>query len=176
VFLDRLVEVHRPQDRCVEPSEELRGHDQELKRVGGITEPIEDLAFFVGTELVVTPLVVALTDRHDNRTGLCGQVGVKGIFDEHAGLAVIDHDLTLEVVWLNTLEEVTSDVVRHARNVLGALEQLPEARRPLGDLLQVLIGQVAGKFPKSLVDRTTVDPMLDQTRFEPDQQGGTVAD
>ena len=43
VVLHRLVEVHRLQDRRVEAGQQLGGDDQELQRVVGVAEAVEQL-------------------------------------------------------------------------------------------------------------------------------------
>ena len=47
VFLHRLVEIHRLQDRRVETREQARGDDEELERIERVAEAIEQLLFVV---------------------------------------------------------------------------------------------------------------------------------
>ena len=56
VVLQRLVEVHRLQDRRVEAGEQLGGDDQELQRVGRVAEAVEQLLLGVLVADVLLPL------------------------------------------------------------------------------------------------------------------------
>ena len=65
VVAQRLVEIHRLEDRRVEAGEQLRGDDQDLQRVGRVAEAIEQLLLGVAVAAVgaysSSPLFTVIT-------------------------------------------------------------------------------------------------------------------
>ena len=172
----RLVEVHRLQDRRVEAGEQLRGDDQDLERVGGIAEAVEQLLLGVPVTAVGRVLVLAAVHRHDDVRRLRRQVLVERLLVEHAALAVEGHDLRPEAARRHLLLEVPGDVGADLLDALGGLHEHGHLRGGLGELVPVEVAEAAGELLERLVDRVLVDVQLEQPRLEVERHRCAVAD
>ena len=95
---------------------------------------------------------------------------------EHAALAVEDHHLRLEAVRLHLGLEVLDDVLHHGADALRVLDQHGHLGGALGQVVAVLLAQVAGDLPVGFVDGRLVDLQLHLRRLEVQRQRGLVAD
>ena len=62
----RLIQIHRLEDRGIEASEELRGYDENLQGVVRISEAIEQSLFSVSVAPVRGVLFLATAYGHDD--------------------------------------------------------------------------------------------------------------
>ena len=95
---------------------------------------------------------------------------------EHAAFAVKDHHLRLEAVRLHLGLIVLDDVVHDGADALRVLHQHSHLGCTLGEVVAVLLAQVAGDLLERLVDRRLVDLELHLRRLEMQRQRGLVAD
>jgi hypothetical protein len=74
VVAQRLVQVHRLQDRRVEARQQLGRDDEQLERVVGIAEAIEELLLLVATARVGLEALVAAAGRDDDSLASGGRI------------------------------------------------------------------------------------------------------
>src|SRR5262249_40871059 len=106
----RLIEIHHLKDRCVKASEQLRGDNEDLQRIGRIAKPIEELLLSFTVAAVGPGDVLPAVDGHYDVRHLRRQVFVERLLVQHATLAVEGHNLATEAVRRNFLLIVRSNI------------------------------------------------------------------
>ena len=123
VVAQRLVEVHRLQDRRVEAGQQLGGDDEDLQRVVGVAEAVEQrLLLVLGRARSASATRADRSARRVITTALAssGRMLVERLLVEDARLAVVDDDLRLEAVRLDVLLEVLRRCRRRSRRAARA--------------------------------------------------------
>ena len=98
VILHRFVEVHTLEDRSIESSEQLAGHDDELERVKRVTESVEEFVLLELTELVLLVFIGFVTGSVHYNSGLItiGEKLIELLLVGNTTCSVIYYNLTLE--------------------------------------------------------------------------------
>ena len=159
VVLHRLVEIHHLQDRRVEAGEQLAdvtmtnfsGSAGSRKRSSSFSSASlsRTCCFHSGGSPAPTVMTMALASGADQL--------VHHRLVEHAAFAVEDHHLRLEAVRLHLRLEVRDDVLHHGADALRVLHQHGHLRGALGEVVAVLLAQVAGDLLVGFVDGRLVD-------------------